>query len=403
LFLALSFLHVRDSHFGVTDVTMTALVVLTVLAVTRWQETGGLGRAALAGVAGGLAASTKYNGLGVAVSFLAAAGQRVFDARTEAPAAFKSCALSTLAFGCALTVAFFGASPYILIDWPRFQRDISAVQSTLAQGHGMNVGQGWVYFARVVLPAGVGWPIFLASTAGVLVLLTTRLRQSGVVLAFPLAYYLVAGRGYAVFARHIVPVVPFLCITAAWIVVRAVRAGTPAATPIQRGAVVAVVAVLMVAPTARQTLLADRLLARVDNRVVTARALGALIPPGSVVCQTGAAYGRVPPTIDGQVVPVGECDYDEGAQRFTADPGWVVVQRSPLVLYSAVSESLERTLRERFVLVARYPTESSTASTSAAVAERVYDQQDAFYLPLRGLDGLTRPGPAFELYKRRVD
>src|SRR5258708_29945817 len=73
-FLALSFLHVRDSHFGVTDVAMTALVVLTVLVIARWQESGGSSRAAFAGVVGGLAASTKYNGLGVGVSFLVAAG-----------------------------------------------------------------------------------------------------------------------------------------------------------------------------------------------------------------------------------------------------------------------------------------------------------------------------------------
>jgi hypothetical protein len=32
---------------------------------------------------------------------------------------------------------------------------------------------------------------------------------------------------------------------------------------------------------------------------------------------------------------------------------------------------------------------------------RLYDQQDAFFLPLTGLSGLIRPGPSFELYKRR--
>ena len=49
-FLALCFLHVRDSHFGVTDVAMTALVVLAVFSILRWRQTGGLPRAALAGV-----------------------------------------------------------------------------------------------------------------------------------------------------------------------------------------------------------------------------------------------------------------------------------------------------------------------------------------------------------------
>ena len=43
-FLAVAFLHVRDSHFGVTDVAMTGLVVLAVLAVLRWRTRPALAR-----------------------------------------------------------------------------------------------------------------------------------------------------------------------------------------------------------------------------------------------------------------------------------------------------------------------------------------------------------------------
>ena len=93
LFLGLSFLHVRDSHFGVTDVTMAALIVLAVREIVRWQQTGDPWRAAAAGLAGGLATSTKYNGLGVWVPFAVATVQRAVETRSAFRAAWRRLAL----------------------------------------------------------------------------------------------------------------------------------------------------------------------------------------------------------------------------------------------------------------------------------------------------------------------
>ena len=78
-FLALAFLHVRDSHFGVTDVAMTGLVMLTMVAIVRWRQSGKPIDAIAAGLAAGLAGSTKYNGLGVCLPFAVAVAQRAVD------------------------------------------------------------------------------------------------------------------------------------------------------------------------------------------------------------------------------------------------------------------------------------------------------------------------------------
>jgi hypothetical protein len=303
-------------------------------------------------------------------------------------------------FSLAAAVGFFGASPYILIDWSRFLNDIQAVQNTLAIGHdGIVIGRGWSYFGRVVLPAAVGWPMWTAAVAGTLWLLATRLRRSAVLLAFPIAYYLVAGRSLSVFARYILPVVPFVCIIAAWCVVEGVRLALRT-TPLPhaaRAAVVAVAAIITVAPTARQTVLLDRLLAIADNRLVAAHALADMLRAGEVVYQSGASYGRVPLGLDGRGPALTETGYDEETGRFSpAEPDWVVVQKSPLVTYSRVPASLERQLADRFTLVAQFPTGSDSSTA------RIYDQQDAFYLPLAGLDGIQRPGPSFDVYKRRA-
>src|SRR4029079_18444083 len=73
--------------------------------------------------------------------------------------------LALVAFSVAVAIGFFGASPYILIDWSRFRSSISGVAEHLAEGHGVDLGRGWSYYARVVLPAAIGWAVVVAGIA----------------------------------------------------------------------------------------------------------------------------------------------------------------------------------------------------------------------------------------------
>src|SRR5207247_1628257 len=73
LFLAVAFLHVRDSHFGVADVPMTFLIVCAFRVSVRCAVRGvTLARAALAGLLCGLAVSTKYNAATILVAAVVA-------------------------------------------------------------------------------------------------------------------------------------------------------------------------------------------------------------------------------------------------------------------------------------------------------------------------------------------
>jgi hypothetical protein len=74
---------------------------------------------------------------------------------------------------------------------------------------------------------------------------------------------------------------------------------------------------------------------------------------------------------------------------------YVVVQRSPLEFYSAVSPAAEAILRSRYVLVQSFPT------GLGALRLQDYDAADAFFLPLQRLEALRRPGPEFDVYERR--
>ena len=396
LFMALAFLHVRDSHFGTLDVSMTALVVLSVLAILRWQHTPDPWRAAVAGLIGGFATSTKYNALGVWVPFAVAVGQRAIEGRSMLGVELRRSVWAVAIFGVAFALGFFGGSPYVLVEWRQFVRDLTAQSVTLAQGHGLVLSRGWWYHARVTLPAALGWPLYLAGVAGAGLLLP-RLRQAAVVLAFPLAYYVVAGSGYRVFARDMMPVLPFLCMTAAWLTVTVVHAVIGASRPRARAWATLATALGLVAPSARNVVLLDRLLTRPDNRVVVARTLPTLIPSGSLVYHSGESYGRVPFHLSDPPLKVEECDYDEGTGRFTrcsALPDWIILQRSPLVLYSHVPDGVQRIVDERYELVSGFPVARDNPA-------RIYDQQDALFLPLAGLAGVERIGPNFEIYRLR--
>ncbi len=388
-FLALAFLHVRDSHFGVTDVAMTGLVVLAVLRVLHWRDSGHVRDAAIAGLIGGLAGSTKYNGLGVCVPFAVAAIERASQPQRT------KLAVSCLVFVAALLAGFLGASPYIVIDWPRFVQAITGVEAHVAQGHGLSLGRGWWYYARVMLPAAIGWPMLVAAIAGVAGLAVKRCRDAAVLFAFPFVYYIVAGRGYTVFARYIIPIVPFVCVAAAWSIVSVVRAAgrSTNTTPAVQTALTAAAALLVVAPTARQTIQLDRLLTQVDNRIITARAVTELVTSDTSFFQSGERYGYIPTKIDGREIAHIR-GYDRSSGQFDPnEPDWLLLQRSPLLLYSYVPEHLEILVRERYRLVRKFPTGNDRAGS-------IYDQQDAFYLPIQGLGGIDRPGPAFELYRK---
>jgi Dolichyl-phosphate-mannose-protein mannosyltransferase len=81
LFLSVAPLHVRDSHFGVTDVTQTFLIVTAVFCILCFVERGGIKNYLWAGLFSGLALSTKYTSLPLIGVFLVAHSLRVIRER----------------------------------------------------------------------------------------------------------------------------------------------------------------------------------------------------------------------------------------------------------------------------------------------------------------------------------
>ena len=392
--LAGAFLHVRDSHFGVTDIPATFMATLAFWAIvahdvdrTRWTNV--LGAGALCGLAG----STKYNAVLVALPLFVRILQQ---SRSEAHRARWASALCLLAC-CGIAAGFLAGTPFSLIDSRLFLSELRGVQVHFLGGHGADLGHGWTYHLTGSLRYGVGAPMLAAALLGGVWLAWARPATALVVLSFPVAYYVVIGAGRTVFIRYVDPILPFACLLAGITVARV--ATRVARMDDRRTAALATLLTGALAwPSASRVVAFDRFITRRDNRLIAAEWLESAFPAPSSLCQTGSPYGWLQSSPPGRFPA---CDFDP-ASGILSVPGstqpaqLVVIQHSPLAAYPGVPEDAMSTLRGSYQSIKRFPVDQPSRDPAP-----VYDEQDAFFAPLDGFDHLSRPGPAFEVFQRR--
>ena len=392
--LASSFLHVRDSHFGVTDVSMTFLLVSAVALLLRAHDCPMLRGFALAGLVTGLATSTKYNAALLALSAIvsALAAWRAGD---------RHALLRIPIFGVMMVTGFVAGTPYAALDPQRFWIDASSEATHLGAGHGLNLGPGWVYHATTTLRHGVTLPVLGSAVVGLAAAFRMRSWRAAIVFAFPIAYYIVAGRGETVFARYMIPMVPFVCAAAGLLIALAVRA-LPRSTAHDATTLIvaALVALAVGSLSLWKSVQLDRLLNRTDSRVLAAEWLLQQGSAGETVYISGSHNGRPDLFVRGKPGPLTVVTFDPQAQVFrnpdggeVPSPQWIVVQQSPLIQYSHVPDAITQRLRDYDL---RYRVRAVDMNQP-----HVYDQQDAWFLPLAGFDGVARPGPNLSIYRRR--
>ena len=368
-FLALAPLHVRDSHFGTADVAAAFIVLVAAWAIVRWYTAPSRARLVIAGACCGLAASTKYN----AVLILVPAGIAIVLAAIERRERRRALTGDLLVVAGVAALAFVIGTPYALLDHSAFLAGVRDVGQHLSAGHGVDLGAGWSYHPRVTLRYGLGLPLLATAVVGMVWMAIEKPRIAALLLSFPLVYFAAAGSTHLVFFRYAIPLIPFLCLAAAYAIGRLPPAGSW------------IIAALVMAPAAVDVVRMDRLLARTDNRVLAAAWIEERFPGGASVYQSGAIYGHL---------------QFRDAARFNeipvaARPDLIVVQASPL-FYSADAPQVQATADAQYTRVAEF-----RAHDPAQAAGNVYDPLDAFYLPLRGFAGVARPGPNITVYRRR--
>jgi 4-amino-4-deoxy-L-arabinose transferase-like glycosyltransferase len=203
-------LHVRYSHFVLTDTPLTFFVALTFLLSLAAHERGTTASFAMAGASAGLAAATKYNG-GVALLMPVIA---CWMTHPVAAGRLKPIFATILASAA----AFLVCAPYTVLDLPAF---LDSFARLAYQYRAAIVGESLavLYFKYLVRHA-FGWPAVLLALGGMGLGFVRLVRGPGRVrwmlaVVFPVVYYMMLTTQKIVFARYLLPLTPTVCLLAA--------------------------------------------------------------------------------------------------------------------------------------------------------------------------------------------
>jgi len=415
-FLAVVPLHVRDSHFAMTDVLMTLLFTMCLAALVAAYDmargvTPGQGdrQFAVAGLLGGLATSTKYNA-GLAVMSMAAA--QILLLTLSGPGSWASRRWRSLVpgaiFAAAFAVGFVAATPYAVLDFPAFSVDFTYDLTHLSGGHAMPLGRGWYAHATRSLPYGCGALLLVVALAGLVIGARRHPQHTFIVAAFGVSYYAVVGSGYTVFFRYVMPLVPIVCLFAAVATKQAgdllgtrFRSSLPAEAGSHQGfetprlSILVVLVAFVAGPSLLTSARIDLVLARTDTRVIAAEWLGPQLRPEHTLHDAGGDYTR----LDLRDRRYHEWRFDPTTRSFGhpegLTPDWIVIPNSSVRHYVWVDPRVRRLVADRYDLV------YTVNGTTRLPARGMYDQQDAFFVPFSGFDEVERPGPTIEIYRRR--
>lgn len=271
--LAVSFVHVKDSHFLKPDVPTAFFTALTLWFALDALERGRLDVRSwlLPGVMIGLAASAKYTGAVVAVVPVVAVllvvrqGGRPGSQGEAAPRPYVSAMRPLIGMAAVSIVVFLLVNPGIVIAPGEFLSPVDGIRAEMAHyrsGHdGAEGSDTWRWYLAEIWRSGFGWltPLLFLGIVGSGVALFKR-RPLGALLltlTFPLLYYLTIAPYPVRFDRQLMPLLPCLAILGGfgvgWMLSfvgarrRLARATGPVAPTPNHRFMLAVIAILLVA------------------------------------------------------------------------------------------------------------------------------------------------------------
>jgi 4-amino-4-deoxy-L-arabinose transferase-like glycosyltransferase len=209
--MAVAFLPVFYAKLALNDVPTLVPLELALWAAAGILRDGRRRHYALAGLGLGIAAATKYTG-GIAILPLAAA--IVLRDRADRRALLRNTAL---AVGCAI-LAFVIFDPYSLLAFDSFKAGLAhqGAESAAASGKlGLTHGSGVLYYLWTATWA-LGWVPAIAALVAIPWLYFRERRLLAFFVPALVVYLLFMGLQGRYFGRWLMPVIPLICILAAY-------------------------------------------------------------------------------------------------------------------------------------------------------------------------------------------
>jgi hypothetical protein len=281
---------VQHSQYNKPDPVIALMTAASVYVTLLYLERGGNAYALASGMAVGLAASAKYNGILVVVPFVLAALFRN-GWRTLARPDLYVGALGTF-------LGFFIGCPFFLTEIHLFLDQIAYDISTYAY-EGREGAEGvdnWWGHATYTYRYGAGFAATWAGLAGLALTLWRINPARAVFLTFPVMYYGYYGAQRINFRGNLIPVYPFLAVLAAYTVVELIEWLGRSALGRRRFVVPALAALvlsLVIVPPLRTAIRFDIEATRPDTGTLAREWIDRTFPPG-----TKFAVERFTPVLD---------------------------------------------------------------------------------------------------------
>ncbi len=201
--LAVNFLHARDSHYIYADIPMIFTLLVSAGALAAYADCGRRGDAWRAAAWAGAAVAFKYTAAPLVLPLAFLVWKKHGYAEKGPAAALAACAAVTFGVYAAL-------NPFSILDFGFFMKEIltqAGAEGSFPPSHHL----GYSLFEG---SGAVGTVLGIAGLA----LLCVRRAASRWVLVFPAAYFAFICAFSQPYERYALPLVPFLCLGAAYVV-----------------------------------------------------------------------------------------------------------------------------------------------------------------------------------------
>ncbi|MGK6354650.1 ArnT family glycosyltransferase [Sphingomonas sp. DT-207] len=279
-FLAVNAVHIEYSQIIRTDVHASVFMLLCALSSVAILREGRLRDYLLAGLWAGLACATKWPAAVILLSPVCAAIWRASGDRRE----WRQVALVPAAGLAALLLA----SPYLVLDYATVVRNLAGEARPMHPGAtGGSFVANLLWYLRGPLLASLGWAGLALAMLGLgLAPLRNRALAIAVLPGF-IVFAITICVQALVWERWVVPLLPFLAITAGWSICWLVDR-------ISRRPLLLVPAVLLACIPMVRTAQTSAVERANDTRQVASRWIEAHVPAGSTILIEHAAFDLLP-------------------------------------------------------------------------------------------------------------
>ncbi len=205
--LAVSPLHLFFSRLAKPDMLMVLLLLVAAFGVCRYLDANGAAWLWTAGLAVGLATSTKYPAAAGVIWLVAAPLLR----RRGRLALAESVVAVSLA-----VVGFVAGTPFALLDWSTFRTDFAFIAAHMRrQWYGAEDTIGYTFYLFHGFPEALGWPAAALGLAGCGRWLLRGGPREQLLAGFVVAFYSWMGYSQIVGAHYLFPTYPIVALAAA--------------------------------------------------------------------------------------------------------------------------------------------------------------------------------------------